>query len=76
MAEVITLFPDTFRPRRPARSRDAELAIAADISILQKVELWARAQRQAVERSALPLSRNLRATAIRASDAIDPPRPV
>jgi hypothetical protein len=61
---VIEVAFDRFRPRHPAADKDTEIAVAADVSILERIEVWARTQRQLTERVGKPLFPEVRAKAL------------
>ena len=63
----------SFRPRVPAKTKDEELAIAADVSILAKIEGWARARRELAEHTGKPMHPEARKIALAIDDKINPP---
>lgn len=68
---VIPLTFDNYRPRKPPPTKDLEIAQAADIGLLQSIELWARTERQNVERQAAPLKPAARVRVLLAHAAIN-----
>jgi hypothetical protein len=53
-AEIIDFQTDTFRPRRPAATKEEEISVAASVNVLLEVEMWARLRRQITESTAKP----------------------
>lgn len=45
---------DTFRPRKPAATKESEVAVAAAIEVFGQIEAWASARRQVTEANAVP----------------------
>lgn len=72
---IIEVAFDRYRPRKPALSKHQEIVLAADISILEKIEQWARARRELAENTARPLHPDARRKALKIDDIIYPPPP-
>lgn len=61
---------DRFRPRVPAKDKETELLIAADVDMLGKIAAWALARQQIVEHTGQPLDPRVRKLASDADNVL------
>jgi hypothetical protein len=74
-AEIIDFQTDTFRPRKPAATIEAEMTVAASVNLLIQVENWAKLRRQITESTGRPPSRETMRIALELAAVIkDQPR--
>lgn len=66
MGELVFASFDSFRPRRPASSKEEEIVVSGDAHILFQIEMWARNKRSITENSARPLNPETRKNALEA----------
>lgn len=68
MGEVVAL--RFFHPRIP-RDADTEMSIQADLGMLEKMERWVAAQKDACVRESRPLTPRVRLMVMEASDVLE-----